>query len=83
MSHETPSLPELAGTKEAAAVFGVRTQNFLRDWAKRPDFPAPVATLAATPVWRRDDLEAYRASKRPIPWPPRRRDLRLSPEAKR
>jgi predicted nucleotidyltransferase len=83
MSSEATILPELAGTKEAAAIFGVRTQNFLRDWAKRPDFPAPVATLAATPVWRRDELDRYRVRSRPIPWPPRRRGLRLSPAAER
>ena len=83
MSGETGAFPPLAGTKEAAAIFGVRTQNFLRDWAKRPDFPVPVANLAATPVWRRGDLEAYRARNRSIPWPPRRRALRLSPEAQR
>ena len=83
MSGETATLPALAGTKEAAAIFGVRTQNFLRDWAKRPDFPAPIATLAATPVWRRDDLESYRFRNQPIPWPPRRRALRVSPDAER
>ena len=50
----------LVGTNEAAEVFGVRPQNFLRDWASRPDFPAPLANLAATRVWSRRDLEAYR-----------------------
>lgn len=72
---------ELVGTKEAAEVFGVRTENFLRDWAKRPDFPAPVANLAATPVWRRDDVEGYRLRQRPIPWPARRRGLPLTTQA--
>jgi predicted nucleotidyltransferase len=74
---------DLAGVKEAAAIFGVRTQNFLRDWAKRPDFPVPVATLAATPVWRREDLVRYRSEKGPIRWPRRRRSLPLSPEARK
>lgn len=74
---------ELAGTKEAAEIFGVRTENFLRDWAKRSDFPAPIAVLAATPVWRRDELERYRNAHRPIAWPPRRADLPLSPDAAR
>jgi predicted nucleotidyltransferase len=74
---------ELAGTKEAAELFGVRTENFLRDWAKRPDFPAPIAVLAATPVWRRDDLERYRKARQPVPWPHRRTDLPLSPDAAR
>lgn len=73
----------LVGTKEAAAIFGVRTQNFRRDWARRPDFPAPIADLAATPVWQREDLERYRDRDRAIRWPPRRRDMKLSPAAER
>jgi hypothetical protein len=36
----------VVGAKEGAALFGVRPSNFVRDWAARPDFPAPVATLA-------------------------------------
>ena len=83
MTTQGSTLPALAGTKEAAGVFGVRKENFLRDWAKRPDFPAPIATLAATPVWRRADLERYRDQHRPAAWPPRRRDLTLSPSAAR
>lgn len=79
MSDEPRTIPDLVGTKEAAAIFGVRQQNFRRDWARRADFPVPIANLAATPVWRRDDLERYRTRTRPISWPPRRRDLRLSP----
>jgi len=73
----------LVGTKEAADVFGVRPQNFLRDWASRPDFPAPLANLAATRVWSRRDLEAYRDEQRGVfRWPPRRQ-LTLSPDAER
>jgi len=73
----------LVGTKEAADVFGVRPQNFLRDWASRPDFPAPLANLAATRVWSRRDLEAYRERQRgDVRWPPRR-PLKLSPDAER
>ena len=73
----------LVGTNEAAEVFGVRSQNFLRDWVSRPDFPAPLANLAATRVWSRRDLEAYRDQQRgSIRWPPRR-PLKLSPDAER
>ena len=73
----------LVGTNEAAEVFGVRSQNFLRDWVSRPDFPAPLANLAATRVWSRRDLEAYRDQQRgSVRWPPRR-PLRLSPDAER
>ena len=74
---------DLAGTKEAAEIFGVRTENFLRDWARRPDFPAPIAVLAATPVWRRDDLERYRRTRQPVAWPARRPELHLSVHAAR
>jgi predicted nucleotidyltransferase len=73
----------LVGTKEAAEIFGVRKENFLRDWAKRSDFPAPIATLAATPVWRRADLEAFRDRVLAGDRPPRRRDLQLSAPATR
>lgn len=73
----------LVGTNEAAEVFGVRPQNFLRDWASRPDFPAPLANLAATRVWSRRDLETYRDEQRgSVRWPPRR-PLKLSPDAER
>jgi len=73
---------DLVGTKEAAEVFGIRPQNFLRDRASRPDFPAPLANLAATRVWSRRDVEAYRDKERNPSWPPRRA-LRLSPDAQR
>lgn len=82
MSHASTS-GDLVGTKEAAALFGVRPQNFLRDWACRPDFPTPLATLAATRVWRRADLDAYRERRRgDVRWPARRR-LKLTPDAER
>jgi hypothetical protein len=58
----------LVGTAEAAGVVGVRPQNFVRDWASRADFPAPVATLASGRVWRESDVRAYaRARRRPRP----------------
>jgi predicted nucleotidyltransferase len=74
---------DLVGTTEAADVFGVRPQNFLRDWVSRPDFPAPLAHLAATRVWSRHDLETYRDLQLgSVRWPPRR-PLKLSPDAER
>jgi prophage regulatory protein len=54
----------LVGTAEAASVVGVRPQNFVRDWASRPDFPAPVATLSSGRVWREADVRAYAISRR-------------------
>jgi len=72
----------LVGAKEAAEIFGVRPSNFVRDWAARPDFPAPVATLARGRLWVREDLLAYRARTGP-----RRAvalaELPLSPDAAR
>ena len=72
----------LVGTKEAAAIFGVRPSNFVRDWASRSDFPRPAATLARGRLWDREDLETFRARTGP-----RRAvalsDLPLSPEAAR
>ena len=73
---------DLVGTKEAAEIFGVRPSNFVRDWATRPDFPAPVAALARGRLWAREDLHTYRARTGP-----RRAvalaDLPLSPDAAR
>lgn len=73
---------DLVGTKEAAALFGVRPSNFVRDWANRDDFPKPVATLARGRLWAREDVETYRARTGP-----RRAvalaDLPLSPDARR
>jgi len=72
----------LVGTKEAAALYGVRPSNFVRDWASRQDFPEPVATLARGRLWAREAVVAYRANSGP-----RRAvslsDLPLSPEARR
>ena len=51
---------EVLGTTEAAALFGVHPSNFVRDWASRPDFPAPVAQLARGRLWRRSQLEHFR-----------------------
>ncbi len=52
------------GTREAARFLGVRPPNFVRDWAARPDFPAPLATLASGRVWLAADVEAYAAARR-------------------
>ena len=49
----------VVGTKEAAAMLGVRPPNFVRDWSTRPDFPVPVSTLASGRIWARDEVAAY------------------------
>lgn len=54
----------LMGTREAARSVGVRPPNFVRDWASRPDFPAPLATLASGRVWSAAGVERYTAVRR-------------------
>jgi hypothetical protein len=53
-----PAFPELAGVAEVAAMLGISRQRLhaLRD---RHEFPAPVAVLAAGPVWRKGDLSTF------------------------
>lgn len=54
----------LMGTREAARFAGVQPSNFVRDWASRPDFPAPLATLSSGRVWLSIDVERYAARRR-------------------
>jgi predicted nucleotidyltransferase/predicted DNA-binding transcriptional regulator AlpA len=70
----------LLGTKEAAAYYGVNVPNFVRDWASRPDFPRPVATVSGKRIWRDEELLAYRASSGPRRGA-RTASLHLSPPA--
>jgi predicted nucleotidyltransferase len=82
MSEHEGAPRRLVGTSEAAEIYGVRPSNFLRDWASRPDFPAPAASLRSGRVWDGDELLAYRLGSSP-----RRagamKDLPLSPMARR
>jgi hypothetical protein len=55
----------LMGTREAARSLDVRPSNFVRDWASRPDFPAPVAALASGRIWLAGDVARYAAGRRP------------------
>lgn len=57
-------LVELVGTREAAGLLGVQVPNFIRDWASRENFPRPLAELAATRVWDRREVLAYRDAHR-------------------
>jgi hypothetical protein len=58
-----PSFPPLFGVAELAERLAVSRQ---RAWtiAGRPDFPAPVARLKATPVWTADSVRRFLES-----WP--------------
>jgi predicted nucleotidyltransferase len=73
---------DVVGTKEAAAILGVRPSNFVRDWATRADFPKPIIALERRRLWERGAVQAYRrriAAKRAEPM----RRLGLSDEAAR
>jgi hypothetical protein len=67
-----PVAGSLMGTREAARLVGVRPPNFVRDWASRPDFPAPMATLSSGRVWDAAEVERYTAARR-APSPTRER----------
>src|SRR5450759_5600891 len=54
----------LMATREAARSVGVQPSNFVRDWASRPDFPAPLATLSSGRIWLGSDVEQYAATRR-------------------
>lgn len=49
----------LMGVAEAAALFGVKKPNFIRDYVHREDFPKPIVELASGRIWLRKDLERY------------------------
>lgn len=53
-----PAFPDLIGVTEAASLLGISRQrvHVLRE---RPEFPAPVAMLAAGPIWRKGDLSTF------------------------
>jgi hypothetical protein len=53
-----PAFPELAGASEVAAILGISRQR-LGALRERHEFPAPVAQLAAGPVWRKRDLTTF------------------------
>lgn len=45
------------GTAEAAEILGVERPRIGR-WIEKGKMPMPVSKLAATPVWKRSDIEA-------------------------
>jgi prophage regulatory protein len=53
-----PMSANLAGIAELCDLFGV-SKRTARKYADRPDFPQPVAALAAGRVWKRRDVEAW------------------------
>jgi predicted DNA-binding transcriptional regulator AlpA len=53
-----PPFPELVGTAEVAEMLGVSRQR-VNALTAHPDFPRPVAELAAGKVWRKGDLSRF------------------------
>lgn len=63
---ETGTREIIAGVKEAAEMLRVEKSNFVRDYANKPDFPAPIAELASGRFWLRSAIEQYvEAKKKP------------------
>lgn len=63
---ETGSREIIVGVKEAAEMLRVEKSNFVRDYANKPDFPAPIAELASGRLWLRSAIEQYvEAKKKP------------------
>ena len=56
-------LPRIAGVSEAAAILGWDKRRVMT-YVRRGSFPEPFAHLASGRVWRREDVEAFAASKR-------------------
>src|SRR2546427_7744740 len=61
---ETGTREIIVGVKEAAEMLGVEKSNFVRDYANKPDFPAPIAELASGRFWLRSAIEQYAESKK-------------------
>ena len=60
----------LAGLAEVAALLGVSKRTATR-YTGRSDFPAPVARLAAGPVWLEDDVREWKRTTPITPGRPR------------
>jgi predicted DNA-binding transcriptional regulator AlpA len=61
----------LAGLAEVAQILKV-TKRTVQRYTKRDDFPRPIATLAATPVWKRRDIEQWKKATLPLARDPRK-----------
>ena len=55
----------LVGLAEVADMLGV-TKRTATSYSSRDDFPKPLQRLAATPVWRRDEVAAWAMSTLPL-----------------
>jgi predicted DNA-binding transcriptional regulator AlpA len=57
---------DMVGVSELAELLGVTKRTAIR-YSQRPDFPAPLARLAAGPVWKRADVEKWAKMTLPLP----------------
>jgi chromosome partitioning protein len=55
---------ELLGLAEVAELLGVTKRTATR-YARRPDFPEPIARLRAGPIWLKKDVVAWARSGPP------------------
>lgn len=56
---------ELIDPAEAAGILGLSTSNAVSVYRRRyDDFPAPVVAKGRCVLWRRQDIEAWAASRR-------------------
>jgi hypothetical protein len=63
--------PDLLGVAEVAELLGVTKQR-ASDLARSDDFPSPIATLRAGPIWRRSQLARFVGGWSRQPGRPRR-----------
>jgi hypothetical protein len=66
-----PPFPRLVGVSEVASMLGVSRQR-LAILRQRHEFPAPVAELAAGPIWRAGDLSTFASGWRRQPGRPKK-----------
>ncbi len=79
---DTSTAVDPIGATEAAAIVGVHRANFVRDWAERPGFPAPIASPARGRLWDRAAVATFALQHGPARGVAVR-GLPLSPDAAR
>jgi|LSQX01.2.fsa_nt_gb hypothetical protein len=65
MSEEKYAAKDLIGFKETAAMLGW-DPRMVSVYRSRGVFPEPIAEIAAGPIWTRQQIEAYKESRRKI-----------------
>lgn len=65
----------IGGVYEVAQTLECAKQQ-IASLRKRPEFPEPIVTLAATPIWDLDDVQEFKTT-----WTRRNREPKPLPEA--